>query len=85
MTGRPLDCIHVVQQLWDYLDGVLAEEQRTLIVAHLEQCAECTSHFAFERTFLDTMAKLRRDDTEFDVLKMQVIAALRASGFSPAR
>lgn len=85
MTQHALDCVHVVHQLWDYLDGVLGEDQRARIVAHLEQCAACTSHFEFERSFLETVAKLRRDDAEFHELKTQVIAALRASGFSPAR
>lgn len=85
MTEPILDCGHVIRQLWDYLDGALAEDQRARIVAHLEQCAACTSHFEFERSFLDTVARLRRDDSEFDGLKRQVIAALREKGFSPAR
>ena len=85
MTKQALDCIHVVHQLWDYLDGVLGEDQRARIVEHLQQCAGCTSHFEFERNFLATVAKLRRDDADFDGLKTQVIAALRAKGFSPAR
>ncbi len=85
MTDPMLDCDQVVRQLWDYLDGALGEDQRALIVAHLEQCAGCTSHFEFERAFLVTLGKLRRDDAEFDGLKTQVIAALRAKGFSPTR
>ena len=78
-----LDCSHVVRQLWDYLDGRLPEAERGQVVAHLEECAGCTSHFAFERSFLDTVGRLRRDDTEFDSLRRQVISALRAKGYAP--
>lgn len=85
MTEPMLDCTQVVRQLWDYLDGVLGDDQRARIVAHLEQCAACTSHFDFEQAFLETVARLRRDDAEFDDLKVQVVAALKARGFTPAR
>lgn len=77
-----LDCGHVVRRLWDYLDGVLPEDQRAQVVAHLEECAACTAHFEFERSFLDTVSRLRREDSEFEHLRDQVIAALREKGYS---
>ncbi len=82
MTKSALDCGHVVRQLWDYLDGRLPEHQRTEVIAHLEECAACAAHYTFERSFLETVGRLRRDDSDFDALKDQVIAALREKGFS---
>ncbi len=78
-----LECGHVVRRLWDYLDGMLPEAERADIVAHLQHCANCTAHFEFEQSFLDTVGRLRRDDREFEPLKDQVIAALKARGFAP--
>ena len=77
------ECGHVVRRLWDYLDGMLPEDEKADIVAHLEWCANCTAHFEFEQSFLETVGRLRRDDREFEPLRHRVIAVLRAHGFSP--
>lgn len=72
------DCEHAVRQLWDYLDGRLPDASREWIDAHLAACANCTSHYDFERGFLESLSKLRRDDTQFDELRERVQRAVAA-------
>ena len=74
-----LDCGHVVRRLWDYLDGRVAEEEREQIVAHLAWCNACSSHYHFEQSFLNAVGRARRSDENFDALRSQIIANLRAN------
>ena len=82
-TTASIDCAHAVRQLWDYLDGRLPEEAREQVAAHLAACDNCTSHFAFEQSFLDSVRTLRRTDAEFSSLRERVRASLRGQGSSP--
>jgi anti-sigma factor (TIGR02949 family) len=75
-----LDCMHVVRRLWDYLDGRVAEEERAQIVAHLASCSACSSHYRFEEGFLGAVGRLRRTDENFDILRSEIVAKLRAQG-----
>ena len=75
-----LDCMHVVGRLWDYLDGRVAEDEREQIVAHLAWCSDCSSHYRFEESFLNAVGRLRRGDENYDALRSQIIASLRAQG-----
>jgi len=79
-AGATAACEHAVRRLWDYLDGRLPETERERVAAHLEACAACSSHFAFERSFLDALRGLRRSDDEFAALRARVAAALRQDG-----
>jgi anti-sigma factor (TIGR02949 family) len=80
MTNPPnramSDCEHAVRQLWDYLDGRLPDASREWVEAHLAECDACTSHFNFERGFLDALSTLRRDDDQFMTLRARVKRAL---------
>jgi anti-sigma factor (TIGR02949 family) len=76
-------CEAVVRQLWPYLDGAVSEEQRELIVGHLELCVNCASHFDFAQAFLDAVAAAGRSHLPVDEsLRSRVLGALTASGFS---
>jgi anti-sigma factor (TIGR02949 family) len=77
-----IDCEHAVRQLWDYLDGRLPDEAREQVAAHLAICDPCTSHFAFEQSFLDSVRTLRRTDAAFSTLRDRVRASLRGRGGS---
>jgi anti-sigma factor (TIGR02949 family) len=78
-TPATIDCEHAVRQLWDYLDGRLPDEAREEVAAHLASCDPCTSHFNFERSFLESVRTLRRGDAEFSSLRERVRAAVRKS------
>ena len=75
----PEECVHAVRQLWDYLDGRLPDSERERVAAHLAVCDACTSHFNFERGFLDAVRTLRRDDPAFAALRGRVLSALKSS------
>ena len=76
-TTGTYDCDKAVRLLWDYLDGRLPEAARHGVAQHLEECVDCDDHFKFERSFLDAVRSLRRDDAEFGALRTKVQNALR--------
>jgi anti-sigma factor (TIGR02949 family) len=76
------ECEAVVRQLWPFLDGAVSESQRERIVAHLEGCVNCTSHFDFAQAFLDAVAAARPHMPANDALRMRVVSALMAEGFN---
>jgi anti-sigma factor (TIGR02949 family) len=80
---RALDCRHVVQRLWDYLDGRLDAAELAAIDAHLADCERCPPHFAFERSFLRALRAARREHDAPEALRAHVAAALAAAGFVP--
>jgi len=75
------ECEAVVRQLWPFLDGAVPEAEREHIVAHLEQCAGCTSHFDFARAFLDAVSAARPHMPANDQLHARVLGALAGEGF----
>jgi len=75
-----LDCMHVVQRLWDYLDGRIADAEREEIVAHLAWRNACASHYRFEEGLLSAVGQLRRSSENYDALRTQIVAKLRALG-----
>ena len=81
-TDDMLDCDAVMRQLWDYLDGELTEERMEAIRAHLAVCARCYPQFDFERAFLETLARARREHSDYARLRARIIAALRGEGLA---
>ncbi|GAC1647414.1 MAG: hypothetical protein NVS4B3_01450 [Gemmatimonadaceae bacterium] len=79
-----LDCHAVMRQLWDYLDGELTTERMDAIREHLAMCARCYPQVEFERTFLETLAHVRREHSDQNRLAERVLAALQAAGFAAA-
>jgi predicted anti-sigma-YlaC factor YlaD len=75
------DCDAIVRRLWPHLDGALAEEERVLILRHLETCGGCTAHFKFAQSFLDAVNAIKVESPELGVLREKVKRALAAEGF----
>lgn len=42
-----ITCAEAVKQLWDYLDGALADEDRRAIEEHLSFCRRCCGEVEF--------------------------------------
>ena len=78
-VSAPLGCDEVVRRLWPHLDGALPESERARVVAHLEACAGCRSHYDFAAAFLEAVRKSHAPD-EFAALRFRVAAAVRAEG-----
>lgn len=79
-----LDCESVMRQLWDYLDGELTPERTTAIRAHLELCQRCYPQYEFERSFLDAVATSAPEHSNAERVRVKLLEALRAKGFSEA-
>ncbi len=47
-----LDCEHVLQLVWGYLDGEVSEDQYLGIQMHIARCADCGPRYAFQRRLL---------------------------------
>ena len=81
MTTRD-DCRDIVRQLWPFLDGALPDDWQERVVAHLESCSDCRSHYDFERAFLEAVRRSDIAEGAFEPLRVRVVAALAAEGFS---
>jgi anti-sigma factor (TIGR02949 family) len=77
MTER-LDCAEVVRRLWPHLDGALPESARAGVVAHLEGCDGCRSHYDFAQAFLDAVRRASPVDRRLEGLRARVEAAVAA-------
>ena len=78
VTMEPMpDCVSVMRQLWDFLDGELSDDRMTEIREHLAMCGRCKPHADFERSFLAAVAHARRDHRNPAPLRDRVREALR--------
>ena len=78
VTMEPMpDCVSVMRQLWDYLDGELSDERMAQIRNHLTMCGRCKPQADFERSFLAAVAHARRDQRNPAPLRERVREALR--------
>ena len=82
MNGM-LDCHAVMRQLWAYLDGELTVDRVTAIEEHLAMCARCYPQYHFERSFLEQIARTRREHSDLGGLRTRLVQALVAHGFAP--
>ena len=75
------ECEAVVRRLWPFLDGALPESDRERIVAHLERCDNCSSHFAFARSFLEAVREAKMPTDQYVSLRVRVMRSLSTRGF----
>lgn len=54
-----MTCQHVIEHLWDYLDGELPPDQTAAIAAHLRECGRCYPQYRFEFAFLELLVRNR--------------------------
>jgi len=43
-----IDCERAIYELYQFLDGELSVERRTMIQVHLDQCSHCLPAYHFE-------------------------------------
>lgn len=77
-----LDCDAVMRQLWDDLDGELTAERMEAIREHVAMCARCYPQYNFEREFLTSLSRLRREHSNPAALRERLMDALERSGCS---
>jgi anti-sigma factor (TIGR02949 family) len=82
MDSRRSECEAIVRRLWPFVDGVLPDSDRDKVIRHLEQCADCLSHFDFARSFLDAVHAARPPDEDDEPLRARVLSALTDQGMT---
>ena len=75
------ECTTIVRQLWPFLDGALPDAMQARVVAHLEGCVNCRSHFDYEREFLAAVRSAGATG-DFEPLRTRVLSALADQGFT---
>ena len=56
------ECEEIVSRLWPHLDGALPEAERARVIAHLERCDGCRSHYDFAGAFLEAVHEAVPDE-----------------------
>jgi anti-sigma factor (TIGR02949 family) len=77
-SSTRLQCEEVVARLWPHLDGALPESERERVIAHLEGCTGCRSHYDFARSFLEAVRRATPGDEEYASLRERVERAIAA-------
>jgi len=44
-------CEHVLERLWDFLDGELSPEDEAAVKKHLDICNRCYPQYYFQRAY----------------------------------
>ena len=65
------DCSDALHELYEYLDGELTDDRRTVIAQHLTACGECFEAFDFQAELKAVIAHKCRDEVP-DALKARV-------------
>lgn len=76
-----VNCTRAMQQLWDFLDQELTDEQMGAVRRHVESCSSCFPHKDWAEHFLEALHSMREERIMPTELKVRVIAQLRAAGF----
>lgn len=70
------ECEEIVRRLWPHLDGALPDSERARVVAHLEGCAGCRSHYDFASAFLEAVHTATTGQDAFAALRERVSRAV---------
>lgn len=70
------DCSDALHELYQYLDGELTDERRTIISSHLTACGECFEAFDFQAELRQVIAHKCRDEVP-DTLKLRIAGLIQ--------
>jgi anti-sigma factor (TIGR02949 family) len=74
-------CEDAMRQLWDFLDGELAEDDREALEKHLEVCGRCYPAYDFQRAYLEYTRRLAtREQAPPDLRKRLFLKLLEQEG-----
>ena len=82
-STRQIDCIEAMRQLYDYLDREMSAENAALIREHLQNCAPCYAHAAFEKDLLAVISSGWENVHAPQQLVMRIQQGLRDAGLQP--
>lgn len=80
MASFPLDqttpeCREALAELFAYLDGEVAAQDRDHVAAHLERCSDCLEAFEFHHELRQLVAERCRTDAPID-LRSRILDAI---------
>jgi anti-sigma factor (TIGR02949 family) len=58
---QQIDCEQALEQILEYVDHELGENERTALEHHLHTCKSCFSRMDFERRLKEKVAALREE------------------------
>lgn len=70
-----ISCAEAVEQLWEYLDGELSEQDRAAIEEHLGFCRRCCGEVEFAEELRRFLAREAADEIP-DEVRARLIATL---------
>jgi mycothiol system anti-sigma-R factor len=70
-----ITCAEAVEQLWEYLDGTLADGDRAAIEEHLSFCRRCCGEVEFAEELRGFLAREAAEEIPNDV-RMRLLATL---------
>ena len=77
-----VNCTRAMQQLWDFLDRELTDQQMAAVRRHLDTCSDCFSHEAWGERFLEALHSVRDQRLMPPEVKAKVIEKLRRAGYA---
>jgi anti-sigma factor (TIGR02949 family) len=82
VDNRRRECEAIVRRLWPYLDDRLPESDKERVTIHLEECADCLSHFDYARAFLEAVHAAHPAAETDSALRRRVLNALSDHGLA---
>lgn len=70
-------CIDALEQVYDYLNGELTEEQAAVIRVHLEACPPCLRHYALEQAVKRLIGRSCCEERAPETLRIQIVTRIR--------
>ena len=70
------DCREVLEEVYLYLDGELALEQRTMIKRHLDDCSPCLRKYGLEQDVRSLIARCCGGDRAPETLHQRIRARI---------
>jgi mycothiol system anti-sigma-R factor len=77
--GNPhaVDCSHVLEEVYLYLDGELDAIERELVREHLDECSPCLRKFGLEQEVKALVARSCSGEVAPPALRARVLQTLR--------
>jgi mycothiol system anti-sigma-R factor len=77
--GNPheMDCSEVLDKVYDFLDGEVAESDRARIAQHLDECGPCLRQYGLERAVKALVHRSCTCDHAPEQLRVQIVARIR--------
>ena len=78
-AGDFYSCEEAIHRLNDYLDHELTEEERQVVLRHLEICKSCLPRFTFEQTLIVSLRQKLNGTRMPDTVRVRLHTLLRIS------